>query len=104
MTKRKDRQYNGQKKGETIQWPKERIDNTMAKRKDRQYNGQKKGQTIQWPKENCLSFVLAIVLSVLSFGQCIVCPFFWSLYYLSFLLAIVLSVLSFGHCIVCPFF
>jgi hypothetical protein len=36
MTKRKDRQYNGQKKGETIQWPKERIDNTMAKRKDRQ--------------------------------------------------------------------
>ena len=30
MTKKKDRQYNGQKK---IQWP---------KKKDRQYNGQKK--------------------------------------------------------------
>ena len=28
-----DRQYNGQKKGQTIQWPKE------------------EGQTIQWPKE-----------------------------------------------------
>jgi hypothetical protein len=49
MAKRKDRQYNGQKKGQTIQWPKERTDNTMTKRKDRQYNGQKKGQTIQWP-------------------------------------------------------
>jgi hypothetical protein len=24
----------------------------------------------------CLCFLLAIVLSVLSFGQCIVCPFF----------------------------
>ena len=51
MAKRKDRQYNGQKKGQTMQWPKGRTDNTMAKRKDRQYNGQKKGQTIQWPKE-----------------------------------------------------
>jgi hypothetical protein len=52
----------------------------MAKRKDRQYNGQKKGQTIK------------IVLFVLSFGHCIVCPFFWPLYCLSFLLAIVLFV------------
>ena len=43
MAKRKDRQYNSQKKGQTI--------NTLAKRKDRQYNGQKKGQTIQWPKD-----------------------------------------------------
>jgi hypothetical protein len=51
MTKRKDRQYNGQMKGQTIQWPKERTDNTMTKKKDKQYNGQKKGQTIQWPKE-----------------------------------------------------
>jgi hypothetical protein len=39
------------KKGQTIQGPKERTDNTMVKRKDRQYNGQKKGQTIHWPKE-----------------------------------------------------
>jgi uncharacterized protein with FMN-binding domain len=45
MVKRKDRQYNGQKKGQTIQWSKEGTDNTMVKRKDRQYNGQKKGQT-----------------------------------------------------------
>jgi quinol-cytochrome oxidoreductase complex cytochrome b subunit len=95
MTKRKDRQYNGQKKGQTIQWPKERTDNTMAKRKDRQYNGQKKAQTIQWPKERTDNT---------SFGHCIVSPFFWPLYCLSFLLAIVLSVLSFGHCFVCPFF
>ena len=34
-----------------MQWPKKRIDNTMAKEKDRQYNGQRKGQTIQWPKK-----------------------------------------------------
>jgi hypothetical protein len=47
MAKRKDRQYNSQKKGQTMQWPKERTDNTTAKIKDRQYNGQKKGQTIQ---------------------------------------------------------
>jgi hypothetical protein len=80
MAKTKDRQYNGQKKGQTIQWPKERTDNTMAKKKDRQYNG-----------VYCLSFLLAIVLSVLSFGHCIVCPFFWPLYCLSFLLASVLS-------------
>jgi hypothetical protein len=46
MAKRKDRQYNDKKKGQTIQWPKERTDNTLAKRKDRQYNGQKKGQTM----------------------------------------------------------
>jgi hypothetical protein len=93
MAKRKDKQYNCQKEGQTIQWPKERTDNTMAKRKDEQYIGQMKGQTI-----------LAIVLFVLSFGHCIVCPFFWPMYCLSFLLAIVLSVLSFGHCIICPFF
>jgi hypothetical protein len=30
-----------------MQWPKERTENTLAKRKDRQYNDQKKGQTIQ---------------------------------------------------------
>jgi hypothetical protein len=41
MAKRKDRHYNGQKKGQTLQWPKERTDITMAKRKD----------TLQWPKE-----------------------------------------------------
>jgi hypothetical protein len=35
----------------------------------------------------CLSFLLAIVLSVLCFGHCIVCPFFWPLHCLSFLLA-----------------
>ena len=37
-----------------MQWAKEkRTDNAMGKRKkDRQYNGQKKkGQTIQWAKE-----------------------------------------------------
>jgi len=44
MVKRKDRQYNGQKKRQTIQWSKERTDNTMVKRKDRQYNGQKKNK------------------------------------------------------------
>ena len=47
MAKRKDRQCNDQKKGQTIQWPKERTDNAMAKRKDRKYTDQKKGQTIQ---------------------------------------------------------
>ena len=47
MAKRKDRQYNDQKKGQTIHCPKERTENTLAKRKDKQYNGQKKGQTIQ---------------------------------------------------------
>jgi hypothetical protein len=47
MAKRKDRQYNGQKKEQTIQWPKERTDNTMAKRKDKQYNGQKKGPPLR---------------------------------------------------------
>jgi hypothetical protein len=31
MAKRKDRQYNSQKKGQTIQWPTERTDNTMKK-------------------------------------------------------------------------
>ena len=51
MAKRKDRQCTGQKKGQTMQWPKERTNNTMAKTKDKQYNDQKKGQTIQWPKE-----------------------------------------------------
>jgi hypothetical protein len=44
MDKTKDRQYNGQNEGQTIQWPKRRTDNTMAKTqtKDRQYNGQNK--------------------------------------------------------------
>jgi hypothetical protein len=47
MAKRKRRPYNGQKKKETIQWPKEKGDHTMAKRKRRPYNGQKKkGQTM----------------------------------------------------------
>jgi hypothetical protein len=33
MAKRqKDRRYNGQKTGQTIQWPKDRTDDTMAKR------------------------------------------------------------------------
>jgi hypothetical protein len=45
------KQYNGQKKGQTIQWPKEMTNNAVAKRKDSQYNDQKKGQTLQWPKE-----------------------------------------------------
>jgi hypothetical protein len=47
MTKRKDRKNKDQKKGQTIQGPKERTDNTMTKRKDRQYNDKKKGQTIK---------------------------------------------------------
>jgi hypothetical protein len=51
-----------------------------------------------------LSFILVIVLSVLHFGHCIVCPSFWSLYCLSLILVIVLSVLHFCHCIVCPSF
>jgi hypothetical protein len=58
MAKRQDRQYNGQKtEGQTIQWPKDRTDNTMAKRqKDRQYNGQKtEGQKIQWPNKDLQS-------------------------------------------------
>jgi hypothetical protein len=41
MAKTKDRQYNAQKKGQTIHWPKERTENTMAKRKDKQYKAQK---------------------------------------------------------------
>jgi hypothetical protein len=51
MTKQKDRQYNDQTKGQTIQWPNKRTDNTMTKQKDRQYNDQTKGQTIQWPNK-----------------------------------------------------
>jgi hypothetical protein len=49
---KKRTQYNGQnKKGQTIQWPRKRTDNTMVKiKKDRQYNGPNKGQTIQWSK------------------------------------------------------
>ena len=47
MTKRKDRKYTGQKKGQTMQWPKERTDNAMPKRNDRKYTDQKKGQTMQ---------------------------------------------------------
>jgi quinol-cytochrome oxidoreductase complex cytochrome b subunit len=94
MIKRKDRQYNGQEKAQTIQWPKkrqtiqwprERTDNTMTKRKDKQYVC-----PFSWPLY-FLSFLMANVLSVLSFGHCIVYPFFWPLYCLSFLLAIVLS-------------
>jgi hypothetical protein len=37
----KGRQYNDQKEGQTIQWPKRRADNTMTKKKGRQYNDQK---------------------------------------------------------------
>jgi hypothetical protein len=59
MAKRKDRQYNGQKKLQTIHWPKERTDNTLAKIKDRQYNGKKKDIKYNGQK-----------------GHCIVCPFF----------------------------
>ena len=64
MAKRKkDRQYNGQeKKGQMIQWPREkrtdnimakrkRTDNTMVKRKkDRKYNGQEKKGHNTMPK------------------------------------------------------
>jgi hypothetical protein len=77
---------------------------------DRQYNDQKKhGQAIQRPKETWTGmFLLVVVLPVhVSFGRCIVCPFFfWSLYCLSmFLLEVVLPVhVSFGRCIVCPCF
>ena len=46
--RKKDRQHNGQTKGQTTQWPNKRTDNTMAKQKDRQHNGQTKGQTTQW--------------------------------------------------------
>jgi hypothetical protein len=33
MTKEKDRQYNDQRKRQTIQWPKKKTDNTMTKEK-----------------------------------------------------------------------
>ena len=42
MAKRqKDRRYNGQKTGQTIQWPKDRTDDAMAKRQVRRYNGKR---------------------------------------------------------------
>ena len=47
---KRDRQYNDQNEGQTIQWPKWGTDNTMTKMRDRQYNDQNEGQTIQWPK------------------------------------------------------
>jgi hypothetical protein len=108
----KDRQHNGQRtdnttaKGQTTQWPKDRqhngqrTGNTMAKGQTTQ---RAKGQTAQWPKDrqhNVLSFLLAIVLSVLwplcclSFDHCVVCS-----------LAIVFSVLSsYPFSIFKPFF
>jgi hypothetical protein len=67
MAKRKDKQYNGQKKGQTIQWPKEMTDNTLAKRKDRQYTGQNKGQTIQW-QGHCIVCFLQFRASNYLFG------------------------------------
>jgi hypothetical protein len=105
-----------QTEGQTIQWPKERVqttiyktlhrrtDNTMAKRKstnndlqnitqkDRQYNGQKK-EYKQWSIKHYTEgqtiqvlFLLAIVLSVLLFVDHCLYSFFWSLYCLSFCL------------------
>jgi hypothetical protein len=73
--------------GQIIQWPEEkdiRTDNTMARRK-------RQGQIIQWP--HCI-----ICPSVFFFW-----PLYY-LSFCLFLLAIVLSVLSFsfGHCIICP--
>jgi hypothetical protein len=82
---------------------------TIERTKDRQYNDHNKkdeGQTIPWPQcssfllwsLHCLSFVLFIVVIVLSVlrpfysGHCIVCPssfLLWSLYCLSFVLFIV---------------
>jgi hypothetical protein len=71
MTKRqKDRQHKDQKtEGYITQWPTDRrINNRMTNRqKDRQHN-------------DCLSFChLVIVLSILSFGHCVVyLSVFWS--------------------------
>jgi phenolic acid decarboxylase len=86
--RKKDRQYNDQKKhGQAIQRPKETwTDNTTTKRNmDRQF----------WSLYFSTMFLLIIVLPVhVSVGLCIVCPcFFWSLYCLSmFLLVVVLPV------------
>jgi hypothetical protein len=38
MAKRKDRHYNGQKKGQTLQWPKERTHYNGQKKKDKRIN------------------------------------------------------------------
>jgi hypothetical protein len=73
-----DRQYNDQKKhGQAIQRPKETwtVNITTKRNMDRQYNYQKKhGQLLY-----CLSmFLLVVILPVhVSFGRCIVCPFFF---------------------------
>jgi hypothetical protein len=78
----------------------------MKRSKERQYNDHNKkdeGQTLwSW---YCLSFVLFIVVFVLS----VLCPFLlWSLYCLSFVIFIVVIAWSVlrpfycGHCIVCP--
>jgi hypothetical protein len=86
MAKAKEKQYNGQSEGETIQWPKRRRNNTMAKAKEKQYNGQSEGEPIHcivspslWPLY-CISFALAIVLFLLRFGHCIVSPSLWPLH------------------------
>jgi fatty acid desaturase len=89
QTYQEDRKYNDQKTnitgGQTIQWPKDknnrRTDNTMSKRQTYQ----------EYFLSSCyvclLVIVLSVLLIVLSFGHCIVCPpvifVFWSLYCLS---------------------
>jgi hypothetical protein len=106
LTKRKSRQCTGQKEELTIHWPKGGADNTLTKWKSRQYTVQKEEQTMHWPKgraDNTLT-KRANVLSALTFGQCIVCSSFWSVYCLLFLLASVLSALPYGQCIICSSF
>jgi uncharacterized membrane protein len=70
----------GQKKEQTIHWPKGRADNTLVKRKSRQYT-----EKSLWPVY-CLLFLLVSVLCALPFGQCIVCSSLWSVYCVLFLL------------------
>jgi Flp pilus assembly protein TadB len=100
----KDRQYNDHNKkdeGQTIQWPQwkgRRTDNTMTtikRTKNRQCHGP--SSFLLWSLY-CLSFVLFIVVIVLSVlrpfycGHCIVCPssfLLWSLHCLFFVLFIV---------------
>jgi hypothetical protein len=47
MTKKKDRHYNDQKEGQTLQRPKRRTHTTMTTKKNRHYNDQKEEQTLQ---------------------------------------------------------
>jgi hypothetical protein len=51
MTKMKDRQYNDQNEGQTIQWPKWGTDNTMTKMKDKTTNNDLQNTTLQKAKE-----------------------------------------------------